>query len=127
MRTIVDDFIEAAEQRARDYYAACVARSQARREAGAPSLEEMSATYELLVAAGGGEFNPQPDEDALVEAINEELFARGTQEVGKPSRASAPPQNWHWLITSRRRERTSRPKRCAGRMSCHRQHESACA
>ena len=44
MTTIFDTWTKAAELRARDYYAACVARSKARRETGGPTLAEMSLT-----------------------------------------------------------------------------------
>jgi hypothetical protein len=73
MSTIFDAWNKAAKQRARDYHAACVARSQARKEAGGPSLAEMYATYESL--------DPDVAEDhEIVDAINEELFASGTLE-----------------------------------------------
>jgi hypothetical protein len=81
MKTVVDDFIEEAERRARQWYETCRVRSQARREAGV-SLEMMYAAYDKLIAAGGEVDDPfnYSEADKLADAINEELFARGTVE-----------------------------------------------
>lgn len=73
MSTIFDTWNKAAEQRARDYYADCIARSQARKETGGPSLTEMYAIYESL--------DPDIAENhEIVDWINEELYARCTLE-----------------------------------------------
>jgi hypothetical protein len=76
------DWVSAAEARARDFYAECCRRSADREEKGAPTLEEMQAQYRSVYEYGK-EFAPTeffPDEDALVDAINEEYFARHGME-----------------------------------------------
>jgi hypothetical protein len=77
------DWLKAAEKRARDWYAECCRRSAERAKTGVPTLEEMQEEYQRIVEHGSGEFNPTaylPDEDALVDAINEEYIASRSVE-----------------------------------------------
>jgi len=78
-------WLKAATNINRDWWERCCDASAARRALGGPTLEEMYRDYELLQAFGGSEFDPRDghsvtDADMLIDAINEEIFARGPFE-----------------------------------------------
>lgn len=74
-------WLRAVAASAEAWQAECRTLARQRALAGGPTLAEMQHTYETLQACGGGEFDPhdpRPDEDELVDAINQEIFARAS-------------------------------------------------
>jgi hypothetical protein len=73
-----DAWLEAATNRARAYWENCKAASAERAARGGPTLGQMWEEYQALLAAGGGDFDPdelRAGEDALCDALLEEMNA----------------------------------------------------
>jgi hypothetical protein len=79
----VNEFYRQRRESAEAYWKLCRRLVADRAARGGPTLEEMSNEYEALQASGGGDFDPNEPfskEDALIDAINEEIYARMSLE-----------------------------------------------